>query len=117
MDDFQQDTSVIDQTLMQLRANLVALENIAENAQDDMDVYRAARQEKSAIDDKISKLLNLEIVQETAAMQGLLPDMKQATSDLNDVVGKICKASDVVDKVTKILGVVDLIVAAAKTVA
>lgn len=117
MDDFQQDIPIIEQTHAQLKASLVTLESIAANAPDDIGVYRAVQQQETAINDRIATLLNLKLVEETDAMQALVPDFKKATSDLDAVVGKICKASDVVDKVTKILSIVDAIVAAAKTVA
>jgi hypothetical protein len=117
MDDFQQDIPIVDQTHAELVASLDMLDAIAAKAPDDMDVYRAVQVQKGAINDRISTLLNLKLVEDTEAMQALLPDFKKATADLDAVASKICKASEVVDKVTKILGVVDAIVAAAKTVA
>jgi hypothetical protein len=117
MDDFQQNIPIVAQTLAKLRDSLDVLDTIAGNAPDDMDLYRTAQKQKIAIDDRISTLLNLQLVQDTDAMQALVPGFKQAKADLDAVVGKICKASEVVDKVTKILGVVDAIVAVAKTVA
>ncbi len=117
MDDFQQDTSITQQTLAQLRASLDTLDAIARNPSTAHDAYQAALEQKIEIERKITIVLTVQLVQDTAEMQALMPDFKKATADLNAVVGTVCKASDVVDKVTKILAVADAIVAVAKTVA
>jgi hypothetical protein len=117
MDDFQQDTPIVGQTLDQLRASLDALDAIAANPSTDSDAYQATLDQKIEIERRITILLNLQLVEDTDKMQALLPDFKKATADLDAVVGTVCKASDVVNKVTTILKVVDAIVAAAKTVA
>jgi hypothetical protein len=116
MSDIEQNTPIVDQTLAQLRDSLDNLDSVEGNESTDMDLYRAVEKQKIAIEDRISTLENLQLIRDTAAMQALVPALKQAKTDLDGVVSKICKASDVVDGVTKFLGIVDKLAAAAKAV-
>jgi hypothetical protein len=116
MSDIEQNTPILEQTLAQLRDSLDGLDSVEANQSTDIDLYRSVEKQKAEIEDRISTLQNLQLVQDTAAMQALVPDLKKAKTDLDGVVSKICKASDIVDGVTKFLVVVDKLADAAKAV-
>jgi hypothetical protein len=116
MSDTEQNIPIVEQTLAQLRDSLDKLDLVEGNQSTDLDLYRAVEKQKIAIEDRISTLENLQLIQNTAAMQALVPDLKQAKTDLDGVVSKICKASDVVDGVTTFLVVVDKLADVAKAV-
>jgi hypothetical protein len=117
MDDPQQRSTIVAQTLAQLHDSSDALDKITGGGSTALDVYRAAMAQKIEVEDRISTLMNLQLAQDTDAMQALVPQLKQAKANLDSVLATICKASEVVDGVTKFLVVVDALAAAAKAVA
>jgi hypothetical protein len=116
MDDSQQYTPVISQTLAQLNDSSAAMDKIMADNSDNLDIYRAADTQKGAIEDRISTLENLQLAQDSNEMQALMPDLQQAKANLDGVLAKISKASDIVDGVAKFLVVVDVLAKAAKAV-
>jgi hypothetical protein len=117
MENSQEKTPIVAQTLAQLYDGSDALDKIIGDPSTALDVYRSAVKQKGEIEERISTLENLQLARDTDAMQALVPGLKQAKANLDGVLGSISKASDLVDGVTKFLVVVDALVAAAKVVA
>jgi hypothetical protein len=117
MENSQEKTPIVAQTLAQLYDGSDALDKIIGAPSTALDVYRSAVKQKGEIEERISTLENLQLARDTDAMQALVPGLKQAKANLDGVLGSISKASDLVDGVTKFLVVVDALVAAAKVVA
>ncbi len=80
----------------------------------DLSIYRAANDRLGAIDDRISTLLNLNLVADTDAMVKAMPGIQQARGELESVLKNISKAGEVINGVAKFLSAVDVLIQAAK---
>src|ERR1017187_7240966 len=86
-------TPLQDQTIDQLNEEADSLEQIIRTTPD-LAIYRAANDEYSAVQDRISTLLNLKLAADTADMQKQVPAIQQAKADLDAVLKNVTKASD-----------------------
>lgn len=111
-----QKTPLQNQTIDQLDSEGDALESIVRTTSDTA-VYRAANDEYAAVQDRISTLLNLKLLADTAEMQGLAPAVQKAKADLDAVLANISKASDLINGAAKFLSAVDALITAAKVAA
>jgi hypothetical protein len=103
-------------TLAQLNAAAASLKATSNNTAD-LEVYRAANEQYTAVQDRISELLLIQLAADTAQMQVLMAPMQKAKGDLDAVLKTLAKASDLVAQVAKYLQAVDDLIAAAKIAA
>jgi hypothetical protein len=104
-------TPLQNETVDQLNAAADALRGVSDT---DLSIYRAANDRLGAIDDRISTLLNLNLVADTDAMVKAMPGIQQARGELESVLKNISKAGEVINGVAKFLSAVDVLIQAAK---
>ena len=106
--------NALDQTIAQLANAQQQLLTVRNNKSLPMDVRIAAATEYAEVSHRLLIVLGKQLAKDVADLKPLSDKVKQAYSELTEVLGNIEKAEEVVKSTTKFLEVVDDLIDTAK---